>query len=240
MIRTKLILLGLCAALFGVMAFGASGAQAAEWLILMSNNEVLTATQLLANIQAKVEVTPVLHTEILKVKFLVVCTGVSLIGIGLEAGGKLTEGGKVSFTGCKGETNGSPNANCTPHAGGGAAGVVNTNEGKGELVLHELEGGTKDGLTKIEPKTGTTFVTLEMSEACPVGEKVPVNGVLFLKDCENMIELHLKEHLIEEGPLTDLWATNTKNAEHKAVILGSAWIRLIGVGHEGLLWGADV
>jgi hypothetical protein len=233
MIRTKLMLLGLCAALSCAMAFGAGGAQAAKWLILMSNGEVLTGEQLKAEVGGKLESsTTVLHAEILKVKFLVVCTGLNTKGVFLEGAGKVTEGGRVEFTGCTAETNGSPNANCKPKAGGGASGTIMTNEGKGQLVLHE--GGV--GLTKIEPKTGTTFVTLEMSEACPVGEKVQINGVLYIKDCQNMVELHLKEHLWEEGPLTDLWMTATKNAEHTAHLLGSVWFFLTAA-HTGLAWG---
>jgi hypothetical protein len=242
MIRTRLMLLGLCAALFGVMAFGAAGAHAAvpKWLILNSAGTVATTPDegLLGNLAAEIDsASLILHTEILKVKFLVVCTGLELIGVGLEAEGKLTAGGKVKFTGCKGETNGSPNANCTPHAGGGAAGTIITNAGKGELVLHELEGGTKDGLTKIEPNVaGGAFVTLEMSEACPVGEKVPINGVLYVADCEGSIVTHRVRHLGIEGPLTDLWATVTKNAEHKANILGSVWF-FLAAPHAGLAWG---
>jgi len=233
------MLLGLCAALFGVMAFGASGAQAAKWLILNSAGTVSTTPEegLLGNLQSEIDTsTLILHTEILKVKFLVVCTGVKLIGVGLETEGKLTEGGKVEFTGCKGETNESPNANCTPKAGGGAAGVIITNAGKGQLVLHE--GGV--GLTKVEPKeAGKPFTTLEMAEACPVGERVQINGVLYIKDCqEGGIGVHRVKHLGEEGPLTDLWATATKNAEHTAHILGSVWFFLT-TPHSGLAWGGN-
>jgi hypothetical protein len=233
MIRTRLILLGLCAALFGVMAFGASGAQAAKWLILMSNGEVLTGEQLPATVGISLESNAILHTEVLKVKFLVTCTSAELLGASLEGEGKVTSGGRVRFKGCIGETNGSVNANCTPKANGEPEGTILTNEGKGQLVLHE---GTV-GLTKIEPKTaGGAFATLEMKPPCPVGEKLPINGVLYLKDCENMLELHLGNHLIEEGPLTEMWATSNNNTEHKAHILGSALAFLTGA-HLNLAWG---
>jgi hypothetical protein len=231
------MLLGLCVALFGAMSFGTSGAQAAKWLILMFNNESLTGEQLKAELSSKIDNTiVVLHTEILKVKFLVVCTGLNTKGAFLEGAGKITEGGKVEFTGCTGQTNGSTNANCKPRAGGGASGTILTNEGKGQLVLHQVSIIETEGLTKIEPKTGTTLATLEMSEACPVGERVPINGVLYLKECIPFdIETHLVNHLWEEGPLTSLWATNTKNAEHTAHILGSAWMTLAGA-HFGYVW----
>jgi hypothetical protein len=233
------MLLGLCAALFGVMAFAASGAQAAKWLILDKTEKILkTAEELSPAVGGKIDVTPVLHTEVLKIKFLVSCTSFTTVGVKLEGSGKVTEGGKVKFSGCKGETNGSPNANCTPKSKGEAEGVVLTNEGKGQLVLHEVSAGVKVGLTKLEPKTGTTFATLEMKEACPVGEKLPVNGVLYLKD--SAVETLSKEHLIEEGPLTHLYATNTDNAEHAATITGSGWVFLEGTAagaeHEGLKW----
>jgi hypothetical protein len=241
MIRTKLMLLGLCAALFGVMAFGASGAQAAKWLILTSGGVAKTGEELKAEVGGTiVGANAVLHTEILKIKFLVVCTGFNTKGIFLEGAGKVTEGGRVEFTGCSGETNGSPNANCKPKAGGAASGTVLTNEGKGQLVLHEA----KEGLTRLEPKTGTAFATLEMSEACPVGEKVPINGVLYLKDCstkdaegkcQNKVETHLEKHLIVEGPLTHLYATNTDNAEHAASILGTGSVFLTST-HKELAW----
>jgi hypothetical protein len=237
MIRTKLMLLGLCAALFGVMAFGASGAQAAKWLILMSNGEVLTAEQLLANLGAEIDSPKlILHTEVLKDKYLIECTGLELIGVGLESEGKLTEGGKVKFTGCVGLVNGSVNKLCTPKSNGTTQGTILTNEGKGVLVLHELTGGTKDGLTKIEPKVaGGSFVNLEMEEGCAIGEKLPINGVLYVKDCEGKLETHLVKHLGEEGPLTELWATSNKTEEHTAHILGSVWFFLTGA-HAGLAW----
>jgi hypothetical protein len=231
MIRTRLILLGLCAALFGVMAFGASGAQAAKWLILMSNGEVLTGEQLPATVGISLESNAILHTEVLKVKFLVVCKTATLVGASLEGEGKVTSGGKVKFGECTGETNGSPNASCTPKSNGEPEGTILTNAGKGQLVLHE--GGV--GLTKLEPVSGA-FATLEMKAACPVGEKLPINGVLYLKDCENMLELHLVKHLIEEGPLTEMWATSNNNTEHKAHILGSALAFLTGA-HLNLAWG---
>jgi hypothetical protein len=230
MIRTRVILLGLCAALLGAMAFGVTGAQAAKWLILMSNGEVLTGEQLPAAIGISLETNAILHTEILKVKFLINCTAASLIGASLEGEGKITSGTKVKFTGCVGETNGSPNANCLPKSNGEPQGTLLTNALKGQLVLHE----SGVGLIKVEPVTGA-IMTLELKPTCPVGEKVPINGALYLKDCENMLDLHLVEHLWEEGPLSELWVTSNNNAEHKAHLLGSMQVSLTGA-HAGLKW----
>ncbi len=233
MTRTRLMLLGLCAALFGLMAFSASGAQAAKWLILMFNGEVLTGEQLKAEVGGQVETTPILHTEILKIKFLVTCTGFTTIGIFLEGAGKMTEGGKVKFTGCTAETNGELNANCNLSSGGEPVGTILTNGVKGQLVLSE---GV--GLTKIEPSTaGGPFATLKMSALCPVGTSLPINGVIYLKDCEGKLETHLVKHLLEVAkPPTEVWVTNNNNAEHKVTLLGSGWYFLTGA-HAGLAWG---
>jgi hypothetical protein len=245
------MLLGLCAALFAVMAFSASGAQAAKWLILMENGEVLTGEQLKAEVKGEKDSAVIaLDSKALGIEFQVLCTNFQTIGVSLEGEGKITEGGKVSFSGCSVDTNGKANPECEASAGGGAAGTIITNAGKGQLVLHVLqelkvknEKGeeviVKDttGLTKIEPKeAGKPFVTISLGPKCPVGESLPVNGVLYLKDCENMVELHLVRHLVEQGPLTELWVTNNNNAEHKATLLGSGWILLSGA-HTGLSFG---
>jgi hypothetical protein len=228
MIRTKLMLLGLCAALFGVMAFGASGAQAAKWLILTSGGVAKTGEELKAAVGGEVDTTPVLHTEVLKDKYLVECTGFTTVGVNLEGEGKVTEGGKVEFTGCTGKINGVANSNCNPKSSGKPEGSVLTNEGKGQLVLREGVGETK-----LEPKTGTTFATLEMKEACPIGEKLPINGVLYLSDSH--LETHEVKHLIVEGAGTEMWATANKTEEHKATITGSGWVFLT-LEHSGLAW----
>ena len=53
---------------------------------------------LLGNLGAKMDTEHLtLHTEILKIKFLVLCTGIKLVGVGLEPEGKLTNGGKVEI-----------------------------------------------------------------------------------------------------------------------------------------------
>jgi hypothetical protein len=230
MARTRLILLGLCAALFGVMAFGASGTQAAKWLILTSGGVVKTGEELKVSLSTEPDKIIVLHSGLLSILFLGTCNKAELLGTSLEGEGKLTSGGKVKFTGCTVETNGSPNANCTPKSNGQPEGTVLTNAGKGQLVLNEGE-----GLIKVEPVSGA-FVTLEMKETCPAGEKLPINGVLYLKDCLKKLETHLVEHLIEEAPLpSDIYITNTKNHEHQAFLLGSLWAESAS-GHAGLSW----
>jgi hypothetical protein len=55
MMRTKLVLLGLCVVLVGMMAFSASGAQAAKWLILTSGGVVKTGEELKSEIKGELE-----------------------------------------------------------------------------------------------------------------------------------------------------------------------------------------
>ncbi len=232
MTRTRLMLLGLCAALFGMLAFSASGAQAAKWLILTSGGVVKTGEELKAAVGVEAETKLTLHTEILKIKLSITCSGVTSIGASLEGAGKVTEGAKLKFTLCISITNGEVNPSCTPSAGGEPEGTILANESKSQLVLSE---GV--GLIKIEPKTaGSPFVTLKFPASCPVGTSIPVNGVIYLKDCEGKLETHLVKHLLEVAkPPTEVWVTANNNAEHKVTLLGSFWYFLQGA-HAGLAW----
>lgn len=256
MIRTRLKLLGLCAVVLGVMAVSAASAQAKpEWMV---NGANITTNTLLPQVQIKeiellgekTEAEKVRHlvllTTILKIKTEILCTGAELVGAKLAAEGKLTEG-KVKFTGCKSILNGVENKECVPKTGGktGVEGTVETELGLGEIVLHILKNEKgeeigKDTLTLIHPspvegKVSEKFVTLEMKEACPIGEKVPIIGELFLKDSNGKAEVEEVTHLIAQGPLTALWAIS-KTEEHVANIDGSAIVALIGTGHLGLKW----
>jgi hypothetical protein len=232
MIRSRLGLkvLGLCAMVLGLMAF-ASAAQAAKWLINGTD-----AAALKAGVTATIEgASASLLTTVLSKSVEIKCTAANLLGVSLEGEGKVTEGGKVEFNGCTTAVGGEVQAACKPKAGGGELGKIITNEGKGQLVLHEEAGGTKVGLTRIEPKTGETFVTIELGEKCAIGETLPTRGKLFLKDPN--VGTSSVTHLISEGPLTDLWVLN-KTAEHKATIDGSATVALI-TPHSGVSWSGD-
>ncbi len=238
MIRSRLGLLGICAMVLGLMAFSAGSAQAAKWLIGTKTGE-----ELKAELQGEIEnADAALLSKILGIKVRILCTAGTLVGVSLEGAGKLTTGGKVQFTGCKTFLTPSgkaeeENKSCEPRTIGTALGTVETNKGKGQLVLHEATAG----LTVVEPETGTAFATLEMSSTCPIGERIPVNGKLFLKDCTTAVcefsglETLKATHLIAQGPLTQLWVLN-KNAEHlETSIDGSARIWLAGV-HLGMSW----
>ena len=239
MIRSRLGLLGLCAVVFGLMAFAAGGAQAepgAKWLILNSKGEHVELLAAIAVVEVEKK-TRTLLAEIRKIKTEILCTGAKLIGVWLEPGGGLTNGGKVQFSGCIVILNGTLNKNCQPKAGGGAVGTIITNAFKGLILLHKLASGVLDDLVEIEPSVGETFVTINMGAACPIAENIPVRGKLFLKDCEDLFLKHLVKHLIIEGPLTHLWLLNL-TAEHAAKIDGTGWVALTGA-HEGLRWAGD-
>ena len=250
MIRTRLGLLGLCAVVLGVMAFSASAAQAestAVWLILTeetfknekgeTEHKVKTGAELPAVVEGSLENNEgSLLSKITGIAVQFKCTAATLVGVKLEKEGKLTEGGKVKFTGCKTFLNGAEATECVPHSGSEPAGTLLSNEGKGLLVLHEPSAGVKEGVTRIEPKTGATFITLTLGASCPIGNSVPIIGKLFVKDCEGKLTTHLVKHLIEElKALTKLW-TISETAEHVATIDGSAMV-FLGSPHTGLAWG---
>jgi len=236
MIRSNLRLkaLGLCAMVLGLMAFSASGAQAepeSRWMINGANVE--GASPLLATIDiAEIENKSAALLTIIggtKVDFL--CISAKLIGAKLENEGKVTNGGKVKFTGCitlLGGLSEKPSVPCVPKAGGQPFGTIESNAGKGLLVLHEGK-----PLTRIEPSVaGGPFATLEFGEECSLPEKVPVFGKLFLKDCKDEGKVELVKHLIEQGPLTHLFVISD-TVEHAANIDGSAFVQLEGA-HSGL------
>jgi len=253
MTRTKLGLLGLCAVVLGMMAMSASSAQAAlTWLILKEGKAVELKALLKGEVDtdtlASGDVTLLTHE--VGIKFAVTCTGFELTGINLEAAGKLTTGGKVKFTGCEAYGKGilEEPLGCKVHSSGLGVGIVETLKGKGELVLHTLAGGGTEVLTKVEPEAGSTgtFASF-LTEGCVIPEANPVHGALFIKDCSELTAekvcvskatTHLVKHLIVQGPLTSMWV-GADTVEHlETSIDGSAWIKLAGLEHTGLAWGA--
>ena len=254
MTRTKLGLLGLCAMVLGLMAFGTAGAQAevgAKWLILNKAGEVKQGSTLHASVQLKTDIAAVLHSEILKIKVLFLCGKIEALNAKLQEEGiigntvvtnettKLKEGrgSQVKFSECTIELNGVANPACIPTDPVGGAGTIITKLLHALLKLHE-----GSDIAKILPDTGEEFVAINTGPAvgneCPIGTRVPVIGSLALKDCENLALTHLVEHLLEVfTPLTKLW-TISKTTEHETTLLGSAWARLTGE-HEGLKWSGD-
>src|SRR6476469_2597029 len=236
MMRSRLGLLGLCAVVLGMMAFGmtAHGEEGAQWLVLDEDGTALDTATLPAGLQWTVEKNDVsLLTTLFKVALKVLCTASSPMGAGLVAEGKLKLGFKAKFTGCQTFLNGSatPSASCVPHSSGAPAGTIETTPLNGLIVLPT----GKVKLVLVEPEMGETMATLLMSELCPLGESIPIKGKLYLKDSENMLEAHEVVHLVEQGPLTDLWVLS-KTAEHVVTLDGSAEVFLTGL-HLDRPWG---
>jgi hypothetical protein len=252
MVRSKLGLkaLGLCALVLGLMAFATSAAQAetgAKWVLINKagtlvevgnpSDTLLPELDIKEIEELKDPTDPgkhlVLHSEISKKSFLILCTGAHGTGVKLILNGS-TSSGFVVFTGCIVKVAGVTQGACKPHSAKEPEGTIKTEKGHGLIVLSESEGNTL-----LLPDVGETFVTIilgkEGESLCSVGEKLPVSGKLGVKDCQKLFPIELADHLIEERvALTDLWVLN-KTAEHKATILGSAIVKLIGE-HEGLKW----
>jgi hypothetical protein len=239
--------LGLCAILVGLMALGASAAQAEKdisWVILTSKGvKELVTSALKPLLQAELENNiGILHADILEgsVHVEISCTAGTLVGVHLEGEGKLTEGTKVTVTGCSVKLNGEAAPECKVHSAGEPVGTVTSNEGKGLLELHLFKDPGEPEKTEliglVTPKAGSTFVTLLMGNECVIGEEVPITGVLALKDCELKAEVHQVTHLIEEEPeLTTLEVLDDPSAN----LLGSGLVRLAGA-HEGLKVAAEM
>jgi hypothetical protein len=242
MTRSKIGLLGLCAMVFGLVAFGTS-AQAtvgAKWLILTSGGVLKEGSTLHASLQlTKDSPVLVLHSEILKIKVLFLCTELKAVEAKLLANGSIgkeegsVSGSKVLFSGCTTDLNGVAAPECTPTDPVDGAGSMITKPLHGLLAL----GASGEDLIKIIPDVGKTFLTFPLPAACPIGTSVPVIGELFLKDCENLMLTHLVQHLLETGPGTKLF-TISETAEHASTLLGSAWAFLAGE-HLNLKFSGD-
>jgi hypothetical protein len=241
MTRSKLGLLGLCAVVLGMMVISAASAQAEDWLVLNAAGTVATLIEepggvlnLKAEVTGEID-TPklTLLTHLVGLTVSLTCTNFTTSGIFLKGSGKLSEGGKVVFTGCTVSA-----AGCTVKSPGRATGTVESEEFKGEIVLHELENKTKDVLLKIEPKTaGGSFLTLRFEGECSLPESNKLTGTIFFKDCEGFATTHKVKHLIEQGPLTSL-SVGADTKEHlETGIDGSAWVKLTGA-HLNLAWSA--
>jgi hypothetical protein len=257
MTRTRLGLLGLCAMVFGLMAFSATAhaEPKSRWLVLTGvGTTVLSEAQIDAGqisfalaVEKDLSGTPInipiLHSKIAGITVLFECEEIEAKGAALKSQGRVAEKAEIVFSKCRTKLNGATSAPCEPKANGTEKGVIRTKPGHALIVLHELAGGVKDDLVRILPDNvggvpSETFATIEMSAECAIGTKVPVIGKATLKDCENLALTHLVKHLAETGPLTELW-TISKTAEHVATILGSGWATLSGTDGLGRAWSID-
>jgi hypothetical protein len=219
-------------------AFALQAPPDGTWLVL--NAAGTTATELKAVVVGEKDSTHLtLLTHHLGQTLALTCTSFESIGVNLETGGKLTEGGKVKFTGCELYEKAALVAalGCNVHSLSQPAGTLLTNELKGQLVLHDLAAGGTERLVRIEPqKEGGTLMNF-LTEECVLFESMSVRGTVFIKDSEGKAEGHLVKHLIEQGSPTSL-SIFAHSAEHlDTSIIGSAWVTL-GGAHTGLKWSA--
>lgn len=236
MMRMRGVLLVLCAVV-GLVAFGAAAAQAeknSQWLVLDNNGAL--KTDLEAALAVEVEGTQILHTKIAGVQALFECKKLEGVGTVIKAGGKIS-GATFRARECKTRLNGVISEVCDPQATGEPKGVITSSPLHALIELHELANGTKDPILRFLPDSGEVFWRIETTEECSLGEVIPIIGKASLKDCEAMFSTHLVKHLVEPGPLTELWAIS-KTAEHVALPLGSAWMLLSGA-HQGFKFAGD-
>jgi hypothetical protein len=235
----KAALFGLLAtvvALFAMTATVANAEPNAKWLIVDKEGIAVDANNLHASLGVTLENSDgVLLTRVLGLQVAVLCTAMKLTGGALLGEGSTSEG-KLTFSGCVTLLNGVKNAACVPHTTGTEAGTVETKWLSGLLVLHVLEpSGSRDGLLKVSPAEGIVLARLVMSEECPVGEAMPINGTVFLKDCEGALSLATEFHLFEQGPLTELWVWN-KTAEHLQTSLDGSGLLYLTGSHLKYRW----
>jgi hypothetical protein len=214
----------LCVALLASLALelGAAGTEAiASWYVNGKSNVLILSP----SVQIKEVESFKLLSKVSSIKVEISCTGGTLEKVKFETGGLISSGGKVKLTGCSTKLNEIKQLSCEPHSGA-EKGVILTNELKGKLTLH-----SSALILPLESKSGETLATIETSEECLAGEKLPLIGKLSLKD--GSIGTEATTHLFTEGPLTELWLVS-KTEEHKTTTDGGLVLELSGEGHKGL------
>jgi len=217
------------------MAMSASPAQGAMfWQILDSSG--IKATELKAAVTASGGPHLTLDGNVSNLQIAVTCSALSLTNVNLEVFGRLTEGGKIAFSGCKVYKT-SPltgEYKCTVKSAGAATGTVESNEFKGALQL--VSGNIR---LKVEPLTGPTgnFATLRFEGAeCVLPELNQVHGAIYLRS--GFITTHEYEHLFEPDSINTAIYIGGHSAIQLSLtkVLGSAWIQLVGA-HLNQKWG---
>jgi hypothetical protein len=238
MSRSKLGLLGLCTLVLGTMAISTSSAQAAfSWLIWNTLGE--NPKDLKATVFGETDNTDLtLLTKLVGLTTSITCSGFKFIGLNIEVGGTLTTGFKVKYTGCEAYEKGvlGTPLKCHVFSLGKENGTIETNALKGALALHTLAGGGTEVLVKIEPVEEEALVTI-LTEECILPEANPLNGVLYIKDCEKKALTNSIKHLIEQGPLTSLYVGADTKEHLETNLDGSVRALLLG-DHPGYLWAA--
>jgi hypothetical protein len=141
---------------------------------------------------------------------------------------------KMRFAGCRITTNGGEVLPaCEPRniiGGVEERGVILTNLLDDLIILHE----GPESYDRFEPAEGARLVSVLTTISCGFGESIPVLGRLIVKDSQLEGRVEKTTHLVEEGPLTQLWVIS-KTEEHLAHLDGTAEVFLTGE-HAGLKW----
>jgi hypothetical protein len=234
--RAGLKLLGLCVLALGLVAFSATAAQAATWMVSGAN---LATTAQNKELIGKIDLPDgalLAKLGLNKVTFL--CKSGSLLSAKLEPEGKVSENNKdakADFSECATFINEKEAAKCIPTATGKAAGTIESEELFALLQLHS--DGT--GVIVITPKVGTLLAVIHMGPGCAEGLEVEVFGTLALHDVgveapiieKDELEKERANHLVAEfTPLTKLTAAN-KESKSTATLDGRADITLAGGGN---------
>ncbi len=225
----RLIVLGICGLVLGLVVFNTTGVQAEKGANWMVNGANITGALL-----PEVQINEVVGKDIALVgttsggtKIEILCTSAAFINAKLEAEGTVSSGNVTKFTGCITKFNGVVSKTCEPRTAGAEKGVVVSEPLKGLLVLHEGK-----PLIKFAPVKGETFVNFSFGELCSLGEVVPVTGTSTVKESKGTWTTELVEHLVEQGPLSTLTFCG-----QPAIVVGLAVLKLTGA-HTGLKWSA--
>jgi hypothetical protein len=222
--RMRLKLVGLCIMALGLVALGASAAQAAVWMVNGGNLTVNTKSLNGRMVPTNGKLLFTLGAS----NIAVVCTALSFVEMTFSPGGVVT-GGHVKFTGCTTEINTKVATKCQPFVGT-ETGVVLTEELKGQLGLHELSPTAKDGIVVITPRTGKTLAKVNLGAACSIGETLLVKGQVAAKDFGGNASLETEKriHEFDEfSALTQLKASiEESETESNATLDGKAEVEL--------------
>jgi hypothetical protein len=177
-------------------------AELPRWLVLDKGGSALDAAKLSATVGSAIASEALtLSSTILGSEVEVKCSAITLAGVKLIEKGKFAAGGKARLTGCDVWIEEEKAFECEVHSKGSSVGTVETSALKGELVK-----GEETTLLKVEPESGETLAGLRLGEFCPLGEEVPVKGVLYVKDANKEATEHLVNREFEPSALTSLTA----------------------------------
>jgi hypothetical protein len=230
-------LLTFCVLALGLVAFSASAAQGAVWMV---NGANLTTTAQNKELVLKLdEGQGILLIKLGLNSVELKCTGAQLLNAKLEPEGKVSENSKnatIDFSGCVTFINKKLAAKCEPiDKATKVAGVILTEEWYGLLKLHPATG---EGVTVITPKVGNLLAIIHLGTgSCAIGLELSVFGTFAVHDVgvelnKDELEVERVNHLIAEfAPLTDLTVANDES-ESKATIDGMSDIRLV----SGEVW----